>query len=719
MRIKKLIIEGFKGKNIELDLTGRDLISAPNMRGKTTIKEALDFFGTGAISYVGFKREDLIDFAPSGRFDITVVTDTGMRITRWFKHKKGKTEIDIVFDPDGIEDNYTQRKVRLDKEFKHSPLVTFDLSKFVSGDDGYRLEVATTLVPTDATDGVKEDVNKEIVTLGDKLCAAEDSPSRQEAIREVQNELTGFAAELPENKLARIQALAKLVKDRWAKDTRAAVKTQTKAVRALGTLSRGAGVSGVNVEALQVQLKEAQKGMDDLQRAAGSAEERRRLIGELNGRIDTGQLRLREKEAEVTDFEKEALVQTGALSKADGLMDAHEESEVERLKDNSERADALTKIIEELEARFDEELASENDTRIRLNLAVQAVTGARVLIEQRKGTLLALDRIDGSCQLCSTKIDGATKELLMGALRMEIDKMLKEEEELVRSHDRFEADQMSVAERRSVIVNETKGLHAEQAALLKARKPIPFQGDTPERIQKNIDENRLVMRKLEIERDALRDRVFGWLGERGELANEMPEEMEEDAIAGAELERNRIAEQIEDAKRSRQRFEDQEILRVGLDAAEARLKALTEWAQALGLKGLAGQILLKQFHPVMAPAAELVRQVLPDAELAISWETPRGNPGLRLFLHRMPGERLVSYNAMSGAEKAIVGTAVILAFAGLNGAPAIMCLECEVMDDDVEARYLAAIHSVAGDTGLLVMTHHGKRNTGPYAVREL
>ena len=93
MQISKLEINGFKDQHIILDLTGRDIVRASNIGGKTTVKEALDFCATGKLSTPGFKREDLIDYAPGGRFDVTVTTDTGLKITRWFKVKKGQKGI--------------------------------------------------------------------------------------------------------------------------------------------------------------------------------------------------------------------------------------------------------------------------------------------------------------------------------------------------------------------------------------------------------------------------------------------------------------------------------------------------------------------------------------------------------------------------------------------------------------------------------------------------
>ena len=60
-----------------------------------------------------------------------------------------------------------------------------------------------------------------------------------------------------------------------------------------------------------------------------------------------------------------------------------------------------------------------------------------------------------------------------------------------------------------------------------------------------------------------------------------------------------------------------------------------------------------------------------------------------------------------------------LSFAGAESPPNLICLECEVMDDVVEKRYLEALADLAGPTSLLVMTHHGNGDLGVFKARKL
>ncbi len=720
MRIIKVDIEGFKGNSFSLDLTGRDLIVAGNMVGKTTIKEALDFFATGAISTPGFKREDLIDYCPDGRFEVKVTTDTGMTITRWFRVKKGgATEIDLVFDPDGLEENYTERRGRLTEEFEAAPLITFDLAKFVYGDDAYRLETCMSLLPLASTEGVKDKMHLELEAVGDKLRHATEVQSEKAALTEVQGQLQGFAAKLPTNLLGRCNALAGLVKDKWAKTTRAEVKQKEKAVRALGTISREDGVTGVNVEALQEQLRQAQSSMDELQKASGAAEERRRLILDFSKKIEDGQAKKAIIDAEIDDMSKALNEQGGEYEKANGLAMKHEEDEQGRIQNVYDHIEALESEQADWIHDYDTDRAAAKMAEARVIRVNAEIVGFRAIISAQEAALIALDAAEGHCTVCASPIDADSKELLLTALREKLNRDLKTAERLGGKRDDADQERADHEKAAEASLRQATDLSNRVAEARKELEPVPYSGLTPDAIQDIISKNEMSLDRSKINATSLQDNIFGWMKERGELANEMPKEMEEQAIAGAETERDRIATRIEEAKRARQRFEDQEKLRSELDTSERRLAALTKWATALGLKGLAGKILADQFSPMVQPAAALVRRVLPDAELAVSWETPRGNPGMRLFLNRNNGEKVVAYKAMSGAEKAIVGTAVALAFAGSEAPPNLLCLECEVMDDAVEKRYLEALADLAGPTSLLVMTHHGHDDLGVYAIRNL
>ena len=695
MRIIQIEIKGFKGKHINLPLTGRDLIRAANMSGKTTVREALDFFATGSVQ--GLKREDLIDYAPEGRFEVGVRMDSGLSVVRWFRVKKGgKTEMDLTFDPDGLEESLTERTERLHEEFEDAPLVTFDLTAFLTGDDTHRLNTCMEFAPR--TDGGEEEVT--------------------EAIREVQGQLQGFSTKLPTNLMERCTALAGLVKDRWAKDTRAQVNTSTKALRALGNISREDGVSGVNVESLAEQVRQAQTSLDELQRAAGAAEERRKLIHDLTDRIEGGQAKKKLVDAEVTEMAAALNEQMAEKETAHGKAMLHEEEEQERIQNVHDRIEALEAKVADYKTDRGIEEGYAAKAKTRLDRLGQERAALRALINHQEAALVALDAADGRCTVCGHPIDSDSKELLLVALREKVNADLRNLESLdarVEAADvEYDEHFMLAAQCRTAI----EIIYPERIEEARAElQPLPYPGLTPDAIQDVISDNERRLEKSKLEQDALKKSIFGWMQERGELANELPEELEAQAVEGAERRRDQLTERLEEAKRARQRFEDQERLRKELDTAERRLEALKLWSEALGLKGLAGKMLADQFLPVIEPAGALIRRTLPETGIKIKWYTPRGKPGMRVYLVR--GDDEIAYSAMSGAERAVVGTALILAFAGLKTPPAVLCLECEVMDDQTEERYLEALADLAGPTALLVMTHHGHNDMGIYTIRNL
>ncbi|MEE8384510.1 MAG: hypothetical protein V3S01_01150, partial [Dehalococcoidia bacterium] len=150
--------------------------------------------------------------------------------------------------------------------------------------------------------------------------------------------------------------------------------------------------------------------------------------------------------------------------------------------------------------------------------------------------------------------------------------------------------------------------------------------------------------------------------------------------------------------------------------AEVKLAGYEFWHEALGVKGVLGKLLDGMTRTVLDPARALVREAL-GADLFLRWETPRGKPGLRIGILKDNG-RKASWASMSGAEKAITGMGIMLAFTGMDNAPSLLWTECEVMTSTTEAQFLRALSTMVPPmTGLLVLTHHGDADMGDlYAV---
>jgi hypothetical protein len=320
-----------------------------------------------------------------------------------------------------------------------------------------------------------------------------------------------------------------------------------------------------------------------------------------------------------------------------------------------------------------------------VDLFLQATTGGKVAIEnleRRRKELTDRVRVittmGGNCALCDKTMEEGDLEILLQHYTSKIEEFTRQ---IGLQEKTLEEDRLKLAELR----------HSKDKAGQDLR---------------TLD----VMVANQKEYDGLTERIREKEAELGELAVDLPADLEADVIDGALLEKERCQKQVDEIKVNRQRFTDQEKLRTDLAQAEVRLKAIKAWQKELGLKGIHGRLLAESIQEALLPARTLVNRILPDSNLVLSWETPRGEPGLRPGIKRK--NQFIPWPSLSGAEQAIVGTALLLTFASKDGPPVLLALEAETMDDEVEGWYLNALADLAGPSALVVTSHHGGDDMG-------
>ena len=727
LKITELHLKGFKGRTYVLPLHGRDLVVAGNMIGKTSIVEGMEFIATGSIS--GVKREDLMSFCTDNYFSVGILAErddgTTLKVTRSFRvTKSGGTKMVLKFEPEGLEENLSEAEDRLAQEFSEAPLVTFDLRAFLDGDDSNRLATCMKFAP--GSEGGPESVSAEIRDL-----KIDGTSEESEALEQIRAEILGFTGPLPKDALERFQALTILL-EKWAKTTRADVSQKTKSVRQIADLTREAGVTGgANIEMLTGALETAKQILRDLEDARAKAQERRELIKEERETLARRQAEELSAIAAKGDAEKaidaaeESLSASRmALKGAESERDAWAESEAVRVKAAKE---TLKFRLQEL----DESRVEKKAAKTRLEDATMSLDEGRSVLRKLERqsdlaaqllTILELDAdpVSGSmpCPACDKALVDDERQALIARFKaaQESDDPASKQRMVVEGLEQGKA------------VAKAKFDQADEAELTardvfeeaqKATHPIPFDTAFLDRSNKAVSRDEAYLERMhgnlkgvEAEVKAAKKNVADSEARIGDLSVELPAIIEDAAIEGGKLEVERIEVQIRTVEANRHRFEDAERIRKELAAEELRLKALKSWISAIGLKGLTGTWLSKTLGAVMGPAKSLVRSVIPGAELGLSWETPRGKPGLRIELRR---ENATSaYATMSGAERAIIGTALILSFAGVKRPPSILVFECEVMDRHTQEAYLKAVANLAGPSGLLITTHHGESDLGIY-----
>jgi len=144
MKLNKITTSNTKGRNIDCELSGRDIFTGPNGAGKTTHLESVMAGILGYIPGKGKKLEDVFNMASGTEMAITLAAENGFSCTRTINQKVTRkrstgektyslTSSTSIFPPKS-EKTESQKKTRISEEFGDFALM-FDLDEFLAMSD--------------------------------------------------------------------------------------------------------------------------------------------------------------------------------------------------------------------------------------------------------------------------------------------------------------------------------------------------------------------------------------------------------------------------------------------------------------------------------------------------------------------------------------------------------------------------------------------------------
>lgn len=750
MRLTKLKVEGLRGKNLAVTLTGRDLILAPNMAGKSTVVDGLSFLVSGAIP--GAKDEDLIGqggpdgFAVIGEWERE--SGSPLRVLRRLRVKPKKDGTlaavqEMRVDPHLGETGLKAHEERLRRDLATAEVASFDAARFFAGSDTDRLVTLTGLVG-----GVVATDTKALVAGA----TVEAEEGLREAVERVRADLLGAWASLPaDTSTGLLVALEDAVKG-WTSEAKRERDRKAAVHKGLADLAVAQNPGqGTPLEALRKRLGELDEELVEGERDKAAAGERRKLHHDATE--DLRKAREAAEEAERAVFPmlstESPLPPVKAAEQA--LAAAKEEeakvrAEVEakavareaKWKEAEEHLLAAKRDLDAAENALDVALDVEDKAKEALHAAqvaeAAAVDGflqaqaAESTAEEDFSKWEALGAM-ATCPTCRSPI----RPELHGQIRESLQAKLTEAKAATAKADttaKAKADTrntaavaatdatVATAAARKVRAETRKVADEALAAREEAVKPSPEALALGEATQK--------VRTLELALErakGLQASKEATLAERMEavrkaeaalsaLGNCPPEDLVEDLQAGTMKERAEVANRLKEAEDAERRYRDQETALRERNEATNRVEALTAWAKTL--KGLKVTLLNDTLGPVLEPAEVLISEALPGHGLAIAWEDTRGRPGLRIGL-RLPGGAMVPWAGMSGAVRMVVATSLALAASSSRGSPpGLLAVDADPFDKATLLKFLAAMDRVAGPvTGLLVTSHHLDLRTLP------
>lgn len=723
MKLKRLIFLGWKQLDREIELSGsRDLIVADNRGGKTGAVLGVSFLADGTVP--GFKKQERLGLLSRNEAKVTGVfeRDDGTdfmftRTLRWKPAKDGdggSLVEGFEIHPKGTEKSLSDAAERLALECGNRPLKLFDLSGFMDATEEKRLEMLMDFAPSRMVDGEnKVEVERPKVqgVAEEVITAARDNILGVPFNGSIVNALTFYG---------------EIAKER-AKEVRAEVKRKAGAVAELGSL----GVSDMReaeafLATFDSDIAEARQALENFKAARTSLAERRGEIANLKREIE---VRVQREVAALQVIESH---DDTVAACANGLLEA--EQTLGALQENLEAVEAAAN---EDEARIRVEIADKEAIFAETDASIKQMRDGLACVEKRvedggerdlklrvegdaaRTSLAAtMDAIAaGECHVCGKPKSGDDDPIYTYAktLTNRIGEMEKarasnfaEWEKQKDLRDQIEEEIQAATDHRQRIVTGIEDLRREREALdEKVRKAKEAVEKAKEAVttaqsllQDNQDAGRISVNAMEQARED-KARLEARLAE---VSDNLPAEFQEGAIEGGKLRIQELEQGRDNAVDVQRRFRDQEKLRATLSADEARLSAFEAWQRAF--QAALRAELREMAAPVLGAADGLISQVWPGESLRLSWETPRGKPGLSIGLwSKAAGER--PWVALSGAEKGVLGLALAICLsAGHGKQPLLLTAECEAMSDHTQERFLTAAHEIAGETQLLFTTHH-------------
>ena len=361
--------------------------------------------------------------------------------------------------------------------------------------------------------------------------------------------------------------------------------------------------------------------------------------------------------------------------------------------------------------RRDEAIANERRAqgRIRELAAELARIVGAIDFEEKRTEELKKDLV--SLDLESAQLVGEQRQLEAdaGRLRGEINRPKEEQQqaqELEFSYAHLTEEIKSIDSKRSALAQEISHRTNETES---RRREV-------DRLVQQENNLKVAVERYKIETQMLEEEVIRLYGEGTELPQvDVSNTSELDRlIRESEAEAGKLRAQIErEGEVDPQSIEMAETEQVRFDELNVQLKDLEQATDILSstikrLKEISRERFISTFHGVSTKYEELIPRLFGGGGGQMTLVNPEDplSSGVEITV-RPPGKKLRSLELMSGGEKALCATAILMAMF-LNH-PSPICVLDEVdapLDDANLERFLDLIREISKDTQFLMITHN-------------
>ncbi len=594
MKIIELTLKDFKAQNVVQPLTGRDIFIGPNGSGKSSRIDSLAISLLGYCPKKGKTLADTFKYAVGNEMVVGMALDTGFKFTRSLikktktNVKNGATEVKInqsyTMEPSKGEKTDTQKAARITEECGNFPMM-LDFNEFLQLSDTKRREFIYNLSPFTSQKGkadVENHLRKEL--LNDELEA-----SNTEAYNIMEQLIKDCLKQYPEG--VSIQDGLSLQLD-WAKSQQSSWNEEKK--KAESAVQKLADIKN--------QLKETDRNI------AINKEEMEKFQESLVRSEATLAADTEKKKANVRRAER--------IGQITGLIQSVHEK-FNSLQPNTDDIDARIKEMQatiasvDFRPEIDQHIKKQQQLNSLLNNVMAKKQGLYKTKGELEGQIKTLTVTVNNVKGIKTVTDPQSHEKVNVCVMHHLIKCTKDftpflghmEKQLAEAHSALQLKSVELAsiEEKEAEINSQLQLIQQEIAKVNAR--TAETGKSNENARTTINNLERQKNKLITQRQGLEKELTLYKDELNRLQSEPPEEITpseilEKQVAGLRFNINSLKQKISDQEQAKTTLANLRSSMVDGKDANIKYECCKMLADALGPKGLQGQLVAEVLNPI-------------------------------------------------------------------------------------------------------------------------
>ncbi|MCR3758473.1 hypothetical protein KYB31_05615 [Clostridium felsineum] len=647
MKIKEITMNGFKNNDTVQELTGFDLFTGSNGKGKSSRLQAIALAMMGYIPQYGKNLADIYKLASSKEIDVGLKLDNNFSFNRSIlrktstKRKTGEKEIkygeELILTPSLGEKKIADKEARVKSELGNFPMM-LDFQDFLNMSDNEKRKFIYSLTGVNANtwnkDSIQKYLEKKLLTLELQVKKPEQYEGMKTIINEVMNDyVDGIDVQIA------IENLVYRAKEKLSYYKENALKTEG-TVQKLAELKNSTDIEG-DFKEVQDELKSLQDKLMQTEKLMSTSTERKKVIDNRLNKIN------------ILKIEIANLQRFKPSNDLHSLNNKIKELNSKLQKENVNYDDKIKEVVNEIQKLQSELPEKQNEAQE----IIRKGTEKKTVIETYEKSLKDIASHGGKCLVDSRiKCDKNFSEFksyaenLVKNTQIEKSKLLAKYRKAKSEIAKIQKKIMALEKSKQDIIAQERNINNKNTSINNEILKVTSQINS---IKTDI---KLNSEKLKLKQEELSNL-------QNEMANTEPavpiDALQKQAAALRSTISNLESEK-ELQQKSKNDYENLKKVMLENKTSELNVVLLNQLIDALGAKGLQGEIMKQGLEPLKSLVQENLNLLGIKNEFSFICESEKGK---EVFQFGWINEKksFVDFNALSTGQQMILLIAFLVA----------------------------------------------------------